>query len=248
MTQATTLHRRHLLSLLGPAAALRPGSAWADDAPAPAVSTPPATVPSTTPPPSAPGSPTPVPAASVDRTKKYLLFFDQTIDVASMRALRHQLTSLVEGGVQEIELVIHSAGGLIDPMLVTYSFIRALPARITTHANGYVQSAATILFLAGEDRSADRNARFLFHPSTVPFGGTLSGVQMQDRLHQFSTLNGVEAAIFHDRTTLSDDEIARFDREEVIYTPDQALAAGVIQHVRDLHIPGPDKARVLFLD
>lgn len=239
-----SLSRRAALCLLGSTAL--PAAARADDPPSPAITTAPAAIPA--PAPARAPAPQPVPPASIDNTKSYLVFFDQAIDVNSTRALRHQLTVLVEAGVKDIEIVLHSAGGLIDPMLVTYSFIRALPARITTHAQGFVQSAATILFLAGDDRSADRNARFLFHPSTVPFGGTFSGPQMQDRLNQFDAVSAVSTQIFRDRTTLSDDEIARFGHEEVIYTPGQALAAGIIQRVEDLRIPGPDRARILFLD
>jgi ATP-dependent Clp protease protease subunit len=187
-------------------------------------------------------------ASAIDRTKRYFIFFANAIDVNSMKALRRELTTLVEAGVQDILLSIHSAGGLIDPMLATYSFIRALPARVDTHASSFVMSAATTLFLAGENRSADHTARFLFHPSTVPVMGTLNGPQIQDRLNQYDIVDGVTRQILHDRTTLTDDQINRFNREETYFTADQARESGIVQTVKDLHIPGPDKARIVFVD
>jgi ATP-dependent Clp protease protease subunit len=196
---------------------------------------------------SPPHNPAPTPAA-IDHTKRYFVFFDGAIDVNSMKALRRELTTLIEGGVEDILLSIHSPGGLIDPMLATYSFIRALPARIDTHATSFVMSAATTLFLAGENRSADHTARFLVHPSTVPVVGTLNGPQIQDRLNQYDVVDGVTRQILHDRTTLSDEQINRFNHEETYFTADQALTNGIVQTVKDLHIPGPDKARIVFVD
>ena len=257
--------RRRLL-LLAPTlipGILIPGAARGQNTAPPAVVPPP---PSTiTPPaptlPSVP-APDPVPVASpaqtgparppapaaIDRTKQYFVFFEQTIDANSMKALRRQFAALVEAGVRHVTLVVHSPGGGIDPMLGTYSFLRALPIRLDTHAIGFVASAATVLFLAGERRTADRAARFLYHPSSAPFTGTMNGPQMQDRLNQFAAVNQVEEDIFRDRTTLSPGELRRFTREEVIYTPDEALQGGIIQAIGDLHLPGPDTARMLFLD
>ena len=266
------LHRRAML--LAPAALAIPGVARADDPPvvAPQVTTPapitappapppvPAPVPpATLPQPSTPASPTAAPrppapapatppAPGIDRTKIYYVFYEQTIDLVSMRALRRQLTSLVEAGVSEINLVINSPGGLITPTFSVYSLIRALPARINTHATGFVASAACLLFLAGQNRTADRAARFLFHPAQVPVTGTLNGQQMQDRLVAFDTINATTTQIYKDRTSLTDAEIERFGRQEVFYTAEQALANGVIQSIADLHIPGEQKARILFLD
>jgi ATP-dependent Clp protease protease subunit len=246
--------RRRTIVLLGSAAL--PLAARAQDAAPPAITPP---VPTVQPPqqpaapatPPAPALPHPavVPAAgAIDRTKRYFVFFDAAIDVNSMKALRRELTTLVEAGVQDILLSIHSAGGLIDPMLATYSFIRALPARVDTHASSFVMSAATTLFLAGENRSADHTARFLFHPSTVPVVGTLNGPQIQDRLNQYDIVDGVTRQILHDRTSFTDDQINRFNREETYFTADQAREAGIVQTVKDLHIPGPDKARIVFVD
>jgi ATP-dependent protease ClpP protease subunit len=189
-----------------------------------------------------------LPTSAIDRTKSYYVFFDQTIDVASMRTLRRQLANLVEAGVTDITLVINSVGGLLDPALITYSFILALPAKINTHAQLFVASAATLLFLAGQERAADRNARFLFHPSQAPMSGVMGEEQIRERLATFDVVVDMMTQIYRDRTSLSATEIERFTHETVIYTAEQARAAGVVQRVADLRIVGDGKARVLFLD
>jgi ATP-dependent Clp protease protease subunit len=187
-----------------------------------------------------------LPPPRIDKTKHYYLFFDQIIDVGSMRGLRRQLATLVEAGVSEITLVLNSPGGAIEPMLITYSFIQSLPAKINTHAQGFVQSAATLLYLAGEARSSDRFARFLFHPSAQSLtAGTYNEQQTRERVTSFEAFIEVQAQILQDRTALAPAEIDRFTRETVVYTAQQAQAAGVVQTIADLRIPA-DTARIMF--
>ena len=186
--------------------------------------------------------------AAIDATKEYFVFFDQTIDVASMRALRKQLATLVEAGVTEITLVISSSGGLLSPMLQTYSFIRALPAKINTHGLNVVASAATVLYLAGETRTADRNAQFVFHPATFPLNGTVNEQQVHDWTSQIEAVHSSIVQIYHDRTTITPADIDRFDHGAVVYSAEQAQAVGVVQTVADLRIPGNGRAKVIFLE
>ena len=242
--------RRSTLLLL--AGVIIPALARAQVSPLVPQVTTPAMPPFTSPVPPAPIRPPLAPIDAIDKSKSYYLFFDQTIDVASMHRLRQQLATLVEAGVSEITLVIDSAGGMVDPMLITYSFIQALPAKISTHAQGFVQSAATLLFLAGQERSADRNARFLFHPPQSVVNAAVNSVvgeqQIHERLTAFDAVADVMAQIYRDRTRLGGSEIDRFARETVIYTAEQAQASGVIQTVADLRIPGGGKAKILLLD
>jgi len=189
-----------------------------------------------------------VPPSAIDKTKAYYVFFEQNIDIASMRTLRQQLANLVEAGVSEITLVIASGGGQIEPALIAYSFIQALPAKINTHAEGFVQSAATLLYLAGEERSADRNAQFVFHPSQATVSGLLVEEQIRERLDVFRTIVAIDAQIYHDRTKLPDAEFERFTRETVTYTAEQARGFGIVQTVADLRLPGEGRSRVLFLN
>lgn len=227
------------------AGATVPSFAFAQDVP-------PAVVPLVTPPaPQAAAPPAPVrpPGAlgAIDRTKTYYLFFDQVIDVASMRAMRREMANLAEGGVKHIVLVLNSPGGAVEPMLITYSFIRALPVRIDTHAQGFVQSAATVLFLAGEGRTADHAARFLFHPSQLPLNGSVTEQQLRDRATQMDAVSDVIGGIYRERAAFPDGVTRQFEQSEVIVTADQAQQYGIVQSVDDLRIPGDGSAKITFL-
>ncbi len=255
-TGADWTRRRACLLLAGLAVpmALHPAEAIAQDAPAVPPVVPPPPPPQLSPPTPTP-TPTPPPpprppllAGQVDKSKIYYLFFDGSLDANSTRNLRRQLSSLVEAGVTQINLVLSSPGGLLEPTLVTYGFIRSLPAAINTHAQGFVQSAATVLFLAGQERSSDRSAQFLFHPSQSLVTGSLGEQQIQERLSQFAAADEAVAQIYKERTALSDGDIAGFNHGQVIFNAKQALDHGVVQVVEDLKIPGPQTARIVILE
>jgi ATP-dependent protease ClpP protease subunit len=201
-------------------------------------------------PPAAPPTTSPPlrPLPPIDKTKCYYAFFDQAIDLAAAKRLRQQLAGLVDAGVSDITLVVDSPGGLLEAALITYSFIRSLPVKVKTHAQGFVASAATLLFLAGEERSADRSARFLFHPSQFTLNGVMTEAQIREGLDGLGTIADVTTGIYRERTRLQAAEIERFSHETIVYTAEQARAAGVVETVADLRIPGEAKARMLFLD
>jgi hypothetical protein len=54
--------------------------------------------------------------------------------------------------------------------------------------------------------------------------------------------------IYHDRTSLTDQQLQQFSRGELIYTAEQAKQGGVIQTIADLKLPAGQTAKILFLD
>jgi ATP-dependent protease ClpP protease subunit len=200
------------------------------------------------PPPSAPAGSGANPLGPIDKNKTYFLFFQQSIDLVTMKTLRNDLVALVEGGVTDITLVVSSSGGLVTPALQMYSLIQALPARIKTHGQGFVQSAANILFLAGRERSADANVKFLFHPSQSQIFGAFSGQQIEDQLHLANDAEEAQAQIYLERTHLPEAEVKRFKRETIVYDTAQALEYGIIQSIGNMQIPGEQKAKLVFVE
>jgi ATP-dependent protease ClpP protease subunit len=231
--------------LLG--SALLPAGASADDTPP---------VPAEAPPlPSAPATAAKPPVrpalpsnAAIDRTKSYYLFFEQTIDFNTMKALRKELATVVEAGVTDVTLVLSSSGGQLFAALNAYSFIRALPATINTHATGLVASAATVLFLAGEQRSSDRNTLFVFHPSQSAVPGMVNEQQMHEQISVMDDVAAAVAQIYRERTKLSDAEIQRMQQETVTLDAAKARDLDIVGEVADLRIPGGQKAKIVFVE
>lgn len=67
------------------------------------------------------------------------------------------------GEDDEIEVLITSGGGYVDTARAYVAAFKDTSAKITTRAIGECASAATIVFLAGDDRVCDDGSYFMFH-------------------------------------------------------------------------------------
>ena len=82
-------------------------------------------------------------------------------DVSAFR-LANQLEQA--GNLVEINVHVDSYGGQVSEGFAIYNALRAKNAQITTHADGFVASAAIYPFLAGTQRIANNVSAFYFHP------------------------------------------------------------------------------------
>ena len=183
----------------------------------------------------------------IDKTKSYFVFFQRNIDIGSAKVLRGDLVALVEGGVTDITLIINSPGGTLAPSLQLYNLIRSLPAKIKTHGQGIVASAANLLMLAGDERTADAGTRFFFHPSQSAIIGTFNSAQIDDQLLVMREYENMLGEIYRDRTKIPATEIDRFRHGSVPYDASKALEYGLIQKIKGLEIPS-QKAKLVFID
>ena len=83
-------------------------------------------------------------------------------DVSAFR-LANQLEQA--GNLAEIHVHVDSFGGQVSEGFAIYNALRAKNAQITTHADGFVASAAIYPFLAGTQRIANNVSAFYFHPA-----------------------------------------------------------------------------------
>lgn len=67
--------------------------------------------------------------------------------------------------------LISSRGGSTEEALRIHAYLSCLPIEITTVGIGLVESAATIVYLAGKRRLATPSTIFLFHEGTVSLSG-----------------------------------------------------------------------------
>lgn len=92
------------------------------------------------------------------------------IDDDSTRSLSEFLLNARTDPKCEIELFITSAGGDPSCAFALYDLIRSIPNKVTTVAAGNADSAATIIFLAGNKRAIMPNATILMHTPRVELG------------------------------------------------------------------------------
>jgi ATP-dependent Clp protease, protease subunit len=182
----------------------------------------------------------------IDKTKPYFLYFQRSIDVQSAKHLRDTLVKLAEGEVENITLVLNSVGGLVGPTLQLYNLIRSLPVTIKTHGQDLVASSATILMLAGEQRTGDKRMQFWLHGMTGPLITTMNTPQFEEQMQLFHNQESIFEQIYRDRTKIPAADLAKAKHETVTYDADTALQHGIISQVATLKTP--PKAKLVFFD
>jgi ATP-dependent protease ClpP protease subunit len=95
--------------------------------------------------------------------KPYFIGFNFFIDRLAIMKLIAAVNSTVNLQAQSVTLCISSNGGSTEQAFYAYEVLRALPVPINTINMSIVHSAANIIFMAGERRSATPESYFLFH-------------------------------------------------------------------------------------
>lgn len=96
--------------------------------------------------------------------------FLQPVNPDTGSALLGACKSLVSDGISQIHILMSTSGGNIMTGFAVYDELRGLPAKITTHNTGSINSIGNVMFLAGENRLATPTASFLFHGTFWNFG------------------------------------------------------------------------------
>lgn len=97
-------------------------------------------------------------------------FFAPVIDV-TVNALMSAVDQKMKQGTDKFIILVSSPGGSVIHGLSAYNYLKGLPAAITTHNFGSVDSIGIVLYCAGSRRLSVPQARFLFHGVNVQFRG-----------------------------------------------------------------------------
>ncbi len=128
--------------------------------------------------------------------------------------------------------------------ITLYNFLRALPIHIVMHNTGSVDSIATVIFLAAEERYACSHSRFLFHgvaTGEMPAGTRLNRFQTREFLSGLEQDEGRIKELIIERSKLTESEMIRlFQQGETkgeTKNPAFALEKEIIHDIRDLALP-----------
>jgi ATP-dependent protease ClpP protease subunit len=121
---------------------------------------------------------------------KALINFYADVNEHSVNSLINFITQLVakqtrENSLEEIIIQISSSGGSSDHGLLAYNYLRQLSVPKTTIGMGNVDSAAVMIFCAGEKRLAMQSCRLTLHEALTSIQGTFNGT----KLHEIANLN-----------------------------------------------------------
>jgi len=195
-----------------------------------------------------PSAATPAPTVPVPAASQFLTFYGN-IHPPATTALRLALCQMVNEGVSEATILFASAGGAIDDGLALFTFLRALPIRLTMHAVGLVGSIAVPVFLAAPRRLASQNAIFFMHA----FTWTDAQPQRMDQSAMVERTLILDAGVAWTKdvlkatTRLTEDDIADMNmfRDPILFDAARARELGMVEAVVEPRIPADGKARVV---
>jgi len=110
-------------------------------------------------------------------------FFAPIADV-TINALMTAVDERIRKGIKKFTILISSPGGSVFHGLSAYNYLKGLPATITTHNFGSVDSIGIVLYCGGSERLSVPQARFLLHGVSTSFrqNERLEEKQLEERL------------------------------------------------------------------
>lgn len=145
-------------------------------------------------------------------------YFD---DETSAYSFKDEIAAL---DVDVIHVHINSYGGAVSEGWAIYNTLREHPARIVTHADGFVASAAIYPFMAGEERIASTLSAFFFHQVLVSTTGNAD--ELRAAADEADKLNEIGLGAFTDNG-VDAERVRELEQEETWIDADEALELGI---------------------
>jgi len=160
-------------------------------------------------------------------------FFAPVVDVTA-NALMNAIDQKMKQGVRDFIILISSPGGSVIHGLSTYNYLKGLPATITTHNFGSVDSIGIVLYCAGSRRLSVPQARFLLHAVNVQFKGnqSLEEKQLEERLKGLRIDIENIAKVIAANTDKSVEDVTNAMLERITLTPEEAQSWGLVNEIK----------------
>lgn len=175
-------------------------------------------------------------------------FFAPIIDV-TVNALMNTIDQKMKQGTRDFIILISSPGGSVIHGLSAYNYLKGLPAGITTHNFGSVDSIGIVLYCAGSRRLSVPQARFLFHGISAQFKGeqNLEEKQLEERLKGLRIDMENIAKVIATNTGKSVRDIIEAMSERTTLNPQEAQAWGLVHEIKsELFEPGSEVIAIQF--
>ncbi|MFT4117919.1 ATP-dependent Clp protease proteolytic subunit [Bradyrhizobium sp.] len=173
--------------------------------------------------------------------------FTANIDSKSMSLLFQYLVDLQRKGARELIIAISSQGGNVASGITMYNAIRAATINVTTHNIGNIDSIATAVFLAGQQRVANESATFMFHGVGIGLTGNqrLEERDLLEKLDVVAAEHRRLSKLIASHSSLAIDQCMDLFKQQKTRDADWAQTKGLVHEVKDFVIPADVDVRYL---
>ena len=175
-------------------------------------------------------------------------FFAPVID-ATVNALMSAVDQKMKQGVKDFIILISSPGGSVIHGLSAYNYLKGLPASITTHNFGSVDSIGIVIYCAGSRRLSVPQARFLFHGVSAQFRGeqNLEEKLLEERLKGLRIDMENIAKVIAANTGKNAEDITSAMIERTTLNPEEAQSWGLVHEIKsELFEEGSEVVAIQF--
>jgi len=160
-------------------------------------------------------------------------FFGPVVDV-TINALMDAIDQKMRKGITNFIILISSPGGSVFHGLSAYNYLKGLPAQITTHNFGSVDSIGVILYCGGSKRLSVPQARFLLHGVSANFaqGAQLEEQQLEERLKSLRIDLENIAKVISANTGKTVEEVTDAMLQRSTLNPEEALSWGLVHEIK----------------
>jgi len=135
--------------------------------------------------------------------------------------------------VQEIVIQISSSGGSSDHGLLAYNFLKQLGIKITTIGMGNVDSAAIMLFAAGDTRISAPSCRFLIHEAMATIHGQFNANKLGELKNITERINEDYCNVIAKVCSKEIQEVKNTIKNSSVMSSDQAKDFGLVQQISE---------------
>ena len=143
--------------------------------------------------------------------------------------------ALMNGHKLEVELYIQSSGGSVNYALSLFNYLKSLhrEATIKTYNLSSVNSAANIVFCAGEQRYAFPYVRFLFHEPRLTLNTRDRAQEYDILLQDFRASSTLMKSVLQECSNFSQNQIEKYLTNGDVLTAQFALEQGYVTRIED---------------
>ncbi|HHH84235.1 MAG TPA: hypothetical protein ENL29_02070 [Thermoplasmatales archaeon] len=184
----------------------------------------------------------------MDTKSVVIKFFAPVIDV-TINALMSTIDNKMRQGVTDFTILISSPGGSVFHGLSAYNYLKGIPATITTHNFGSVDSIGVVLYCGGSKRLSVPQARFLLHgvSTNFPQNMNLEEKQLEERLKGLKIDSENIAKVIAENTGKSVEDVTDAMLERTTLNADEALSWGLVHEIKsELFKPGSEIIPIHF--
>lgn len=160
------------------------------------------------------------------------------VEYEDVQSLAKWLDDIRNGDIKdkkkEYLIRICSGGGFLENILFLGDIIENMPVKINTHASGFCCSAALILYLYGEKRTANKNTFFMDHSSSGSGSGDSPSLSVyRERLKGHEYIERFVRELYKSRTLIPEQILNNFTKtsNEWYFDTKTALEYGIVHEI-----------------